>query len=389
MSGILNLLGVGIIRASGLLRSISLSYFSNSMKSKTSKKADNKGGVEISMPGQSRDAQDQPILNAKNTGKRRGAVKNPPSDAPPMEAKGEAKEKSDAKAKEAKASKKAEQSPKAKGQTKVRVVKAAVTEADIDKANAETANAIVNYDPAMRDAHAYGHDTLASKVVLSLKEYVALIGAHPDSYALLIIQRGGVAIPPLRKVWDKTASILGLSTIPGRREYSEADCKAIRTFYNALKSANAKFLASVKANDTAKSTLRGSRSEKDNGEVTYKFRVTETTAVSASKLALAGGSGVFAGLHDTTNRLVLNVAKSHVFNPVAMVAKPDPARFAIWRKAWTLGDKLPVYCDGHHAAKMMADTVTSLEAFNKFSEWAKAYNAKMEKAKKAKQSATA
>lgn len=351
------------------------------MKTKKQSKSDNTGGVEIkSLP---------PILKAPERGLKRGKVKNPPQDAALVEAGGVEAKVSKRKAKDAKASKKTEQSPKPKGKAIVKVTKPAVTEADIVKAEVETANAIVNYDPMARDAHAYGHDSLASKVVASLKEYAKLIGAHPDAYALLIIQRGGVSIPPLRKVWDKTASILGLSNIPGRREYTEADSKAIRTFYNDLKSANAKFLASVKANDTAKTVMRGNRSEKENGDVSYKFRITETTAVSASKLALAGGSGVFAGLHDTTAALVLNVAKSHVFNPVAMVSRPDAARFAIWRKSWVIGGKLPVYCDGHHAARLMSETVSVHEAFEKFVAWAQAYVSKTEKAKKAKQPASA
>jgi hypothetical protein len=329
------------------------------------------------------------ILKAPNRGRKRGAVKNPPDDAPPVEAGPIAEEQAIARqqaaittraqAQAAKNAKKPKQSSKGKH-------KPAPTVEEINASNLAVASANADYCPVMRDAHAYGHDGLASRVVTNLKEYVKLIKADDQSYILFTIQRGGVTLPPLRKVYHKVASIIGVDTLPGKTDYSQDAKASIREYFNKVKKAHTAFLNNVKAEDSAKIALRGTAKVKD-GVKSYSFKVTEVTKLSSAKLEAAGASGLLASVQETTEKLAFNVAKSHVFNPVAMVSRPDRARFAVWRGAWQDGDKLPAYCDGHHARSMMdKEAVTVAVAFAKFTDWASAFIKAQEKAKKAKQS---
>jgi hypothetical protein len=324
-----------------------------------------------------------PILKAKDRGKVRGKVKDPPADAPPVEAGPIAEEHATAKAQKAiKARAKATAKVKpSKSSTKV---KHKPTQEDKDNANIAVAQANADYCPVMRDAHSYGHDSLASRVVNNLKDYGKLIKADPDCYVLFTIQRGGVTLPPLRKVYHKVAAIISVDTIPGKTEYSPEAKASIREYYNKVKKAHVAFLASVKSEDTAKISLKGTQKIKD-GVKSFNFKITEVTKVSQSKLEAAKATSLFGAIQETTDKLTFNVAKSHVFNAIAMTNKPDRARFAIWRNGWQNGDKLPEYCAGHRVASLMDKEETTVAvAFSKFlgfaQDWLK------QKAKASKQS---
>lgn len=192
------------------------------------------------------------------------------------------------------------------------------------KAREKATHAASHYDPTLETAREVGVGSgTVAKAVQSLAQYAAMIGAPQGSHALLIILKGGVTLPPLRKVWDKVASILELES-SSSGDYSESDKRKIREFFNATKAANEKFLHSCKVSDSSRIAWRGVKLA--SGE--QKFSATEAYTFKPQ----GAGETVMTEARLATAKLRLVTAGRLMSQPEKLAASNAVGLFSEWQK---------------------------------------------------------
>lgn len=212
----------------------------------------------------------------------------------------------------------------AKAQPVIDQPSAADTADKLEKAKASQAAHAKAYDPTLASAHdlSVGQKTV-ERAVQSLRQYAAMIGAPLDSHPLFIIVKGGVTLPPLRKVWDKCAAILDITPL-STGEYGESDSRKIREFFNAAKAAHEKFLRSARVKDSARSGWRGvklvSGSEQFSASESYRLKADGEAARVLSEARVA------------TSTLVLATAKKLMSDAEKLATSNQVALFTAWHK---------------------------------------------------------